>query len=377
MDNYYLQVVKSSEKPKWPRPEEELEISSQNLGGGYTQYWAYEEGVGRDNLSPAELLANEHSTNKPAILIDATDERNPDTRKEHYLTLVVTKDGHAWGKTESSLANLEDNVNTLLDFAKEHFNINVEHFMTTSNVPEEVEKKLDEIENQNDSEEDWKEGNGKEVSPVPERYGASTGKEVGFSDSDDPWQGIKKVGSNKPSGLPVNPSFPKGSIGVGTFKPSDKGSSKFWMLIPVVVILLVFGGTLLFKGQGLSRIKSLNLGGVFSSPTPTPAPLPTPTPTPTPEVKREEVKVRVLNGTTKAGAAATLKEQLVKKGWDVIKTGNAKNQKLEQTTVSVKKDLKQVLETMVEDLKEDFEATTGADLDEKDTVDVEVAIGKK
>lgn len=366
MNNYYLQVVKSGEKPKWPRPEEELEINSQNLEGGYTQYWAYEDGVGSDNLPPAELLANDHPADKPAILIDASHEKNPDSSKEHYLTLVVVKNGHAWGKTESSLTNLEDNVNTLLDFAKEHFNINIKYFMTTSNVPEEVEKKLDEIENQNDSER-------------PREVQESDVFEAPSDSEPDPWREIKKVGSSKPGGLPINPSFPKGSIGVGTFKPSDKGSSKFWMLIPVVIILLVFGGTVFLKDKALNKIKGVStLANVFSSPTPTPVlPTPTPTPTQTPEVKREEYKVRVLNGTTKSGAAKTLKEDLEGKGWEVIKVGNAKNQKLEQTTVSVKEGLQQALQTMVEDLKADFQATSGAELDSEDTADVEVVIGRK
>lgn len=350
MDNYYLQVVRGDDKPKWPRPEEELEVNSQDLGGGYIQYWAYEKGQGEGKLPPAEILAQEHKADKPAILIDAG-ENGIDSSKEHYLTLVVVKSGHAWGKTESSLANLEDNLTTLLDFVKEHFNINIEHFMTTGSVPEEVDKKLDEIETQEDQK--------LEVRSEPPEASLAGGGKL----ESNPWDEIKKVGGV--------------SIGVGIAKPSgrDKGPAKVWMLLPLVVILVIFGSTIYLKDQALGKVKSLN---IFSSPTPTPLPpTPTPSPTPTPEVKREEFKVRVLNGTTKSGAAASLKEQLVNLGWDVIKTGNAKNQKMEQTTVSGKKDLGVAFQVMMEDLKGDFEATAGAELNDKDQADLEVVIGKK
>lgn len=381
---YYLQVVKEGDKPSWPRPEEELVIKSQSLGEGYVQFWAYEKDQqskfenqeGNLQVSPVETLAQENQTPKPAILI--TKGRAEGSDSEGYLELILVKNGHAWGKTESSLENLEDNITAMIDFAKNKFNMKVEYFMTTGDIPNEVERKLDNLEEMEEVKEKLNE------SAEPGDPEAKTFTPSSPFPELDPWNKVKKVGLRGQGNTLLNSPQPKGGIGVGIANFSNQGSSKFWFLVPIIVIFLIFVGTVFFKDQTfgkLSSLKTLSLGGIFGeaepTPTPTPAVTPTPTPTPTPTVKREEYKVRVLNGTTKSGAAAALRDQLKEKGWEVTKIGNAKNQATEQTTVSVKEGLKDVLEVMILDLARDFEATSGSVLGDKDTVDVEVVIGRK
>src|SRR3990172_8006839 len=128
---YYLQVVKTGEAPAWPRPEEELIVGQQDISDGYTQHWAYpkESGKSAQDLPEAEGLADKISADRPVLLIDQPGLSNGDG--EGFLDLIVVKDGHAWGRTQSSMQNLEDNIAASLDFAKRKFNINIEHFMST------------------------------------------------------------------------------------------------------------------------------------------------------------------------------------------------------------------------------------------------------
>lgn len=69
-----------------------------------------------------------------------------------------------------------------------------------------------------------------------------------------------------------------------------------------------------------------------ASPTPTPTPTPSATPASTPAVP-VTVTLRVLNGTTKSGAAATGASALEKAGFTVRTTGNATSRSYGKTTI--------------------------------------------
>lgn len=73
-------------------------------------------------------------------------------------------------------------------------------------------------------------------------------------------------------------------------------------------------------------------------PTPTPVetatPTPTPTSTPTPKtISKSEITLRVLNGTTKRGAASTARSILTKNGFTVREIGNANHQTYNSTVI--------------------------------------------
>lgn len=363
---YYLQVLKDGIAPKWPRPEEDLEIGAQKLSGGYTQHWAYLKKTNDSSaLPPAEKIAQDYHSEKPAILIDQP-QRGASDQKENFLELILVKDGHAWSKTESSLENLDDNLFDILDFAKNQFNMDVEHFMTTSNVSEEVEKKMDQVEKEE---------------PQPEAGQPLAEENViihpSMADKNDGRYFIKKNPEqnqpifNKPLGESVarNEGF---FFKFGAF------------LIPAIIIALIFAGTLLFKDQIFTKFKDVKeqgVSGIFSfvTPTLTPSPSPAgePTPTPTPSFSKSDIQIRILNGTTVTGAAKTLAEKLTSAGWTILTTGNNKNQAIAQTIVSGKAEKDDVIFAMIKDLQEEFEATVGTTLKDTDKADIEVVIGKK
>lgn len=369
---YYLQVVKDGGPPQWPRPEEELVVGSQPLEDGYTQYWAYlkESGKEADELPHAEVIALENKAEKQAILIDQYGPAGG-------LELVLVRDGHAWGKEQSSLDNLEDNISSLLDFSVEKFNMGIEHFMTTTRVSKEVEDKLDELEEagevtkgSEDSLQSTADSEQPVVSGQQEAESSPKVEEDNLEDTAMPHEKIRPMGIGSSSSQTM---YRGGATGVGSFAGhnNSSGSSKAW-LIPVVLILALFGGALFFKDTIIGSLKG--------TPAPTPTPvtaLPTATPTPTPALDRSQYKVRVLNGTTKTGAAGTLAEGLEAKGWGILSKGNAKDTATAQTTVRVKEGSEAVAETLISDLAPDLEASTGANLTASDKADAEVVIGKK
>jgi len=83
--------------------------------------------------------------------------------------------------------------------------------------------------------------------------------------------------------------------------------------------------------------------------TPTLAP---PTPTPTPNFKKEDVKIKILNGSGVKGKATEIKDILRKKGYVEILADNADNFDYVTTEIQVKSDKKQLGDMVKDDLKD-------------------------
>ncbi len=101
--------------------------------------------------------------------------------------------------------------------------------------------------------------------------------------------------------------------------------------------------------------------------TPTVAP---PPPTPTPNFKKEEVKIKILNGSGVKGKATEIKEILRKKGYVEILTDNADNFDYTVTEIQVKNDKKQLGEMMKNDLKDYISSPKITVLDDKEASDL-------
>lgn len=347
--DYYLQVVSEDEKPQWPATSEELVVGNQPLDGGFIQYWAYPRSSDKDaeELPKAEELAQKNPTSIPAVLVD----ERPTSHSP--VVMILTKDGHAWAKTESDLSNLEENINSIVDFAKQKFGFKVEHFMTTSRVSKEVENRLDSVEDQEPS----GESEAEVKTPQTQTVSPNSGKiDKGSTDS--------------------NYQFPTS----GVYMQDQESSNKLTFILIILVLLALIGGAVYFRQKIFNK---LGLSGIGSSrtevtPTPTVALSPTETPTPTPpQVDRSSIKVKVLNGTTQAGLAASLSDKLKSKGWNVSSTGNASTSDYAQTEVHTKADQTDAGKLMVSDLSSDYQASASADLLKSSNVDIEVIIGKR
>ena len=95
-----------------------------------------------------------------------------------------------------------------------------------------------------------------------------------------------------------------------------------------------------------------------------------PTPTPTPNFKKEEVKIKILNGSGVKGKATEIKEILRKKGYVEILTDNADNFDYKITEIQVKKDKPQLGEMMKNDLKDYVTSLKFTELDDKEASDL-------
>ncbi len=111
------------------------------------------------------------------------------------------------------------------------------------------------------------------------------------------------------------------------------------------------------------------------TPTPSPSPVP-PTPTPTVVVKREEVNVKVLNGTGVAGQAGGLKAALLKAGYVGVVTDNADKYDYTQSVLQIKSGKEYLESTILEDIKDFITGPKVETLDSAETADVVVIIGK-
>lgn len=148
-----------------------------------------------------------------------------------------------------------------------------------------------------------------------------------------------------------------------------KGTSKLHIFILVLLGLAIIGGTVYLLRTQFSQ-----------EPTPTPIPeavVVTPTPEPTPPIERSKIKVRILNGTTKTGLAASVSAKLKGLGYQSEKVGNATNSAFERTVVRVKSGTAGLLDQLIKDLTPDFDATTSTELKDQDQADAEVILGTK
>ncbi len=148
------------------------------------------------------------------------------------------------------------------------------------------------------------------------------------------------------------------------------------ILLFVVIFLVTFGVFYLIANNR-------NGGGITlpfaTAPTATPTLEPTeppPTPTPTVQVKKEEVSIKVLNGTGVAGQASGVKTLLEGKGYTDVTTGNASKYDYEQSEVQVNPDKMYLKDIILGDVKDLLTSPKVTDLPAEETVDVIIIIGK-
>ena len=155
----------------------------------------------------------------------------------------------------------------------------------------------------------------------------------------------------------------------------DSKVSGFWVFALAIFIIasLIGGGALIFKaGVEKGKLESQSTPQALSSPTAEPST------SPTSEIKREDVKLQVLNGTGQAGVAASAKEYLEGLGYKDVAVGNASASDFTETEISIKDDKKGFSETLKTDLAKEYEvAATAKTLSSGSDFDAVITIGSK
>lgn len=336
-EQYYLQTVKVGEQPEWPRPKEDLDVFSQPLENGLIQYWAYPKNLSKsaDDLPHAEELAQKNQSENASIVIDQIcDHLTPGS----CLELVLIKNGHALAKTESNLDNLEANISSLLDLGRQNFGVKAEHFMSTSNVAPEVEKRLDDLE---------------EAEEKPAKEYNMGQNNTAMEENQTPL-----YFNERPAVV------------------SENKRSKWVVLIPILILIIIFGSAVYFRGSLLSKV--MNKINPPKQEIAVVTPSPTPTPTPTPSVERSGFTVRVLNGTPTTGAAGVLADKLKALGWKIDKTGNATSSAILESFVRVKPGVSDdAVKILLLDITDYQGSSSSSSLKSTDKADLEFVIGKK
>jgi len=169
-------------------------------------------------------------------------------------------------------------------------------------------------------------------------------------------KGIKKARSKSFSLPSINLSLPKKEI-----------------FIFLGAFLLSFGLFFLISQS------NINLGSFMSKnepKQPVVAPSQAPSPTPTPSVSRDQVKIKVLNGSGTVGKATDVKDLLKNKGYSDILTGNADSFDFTTTELQVKKSKADAAILIKTDLASYVTTFKESTLDEKEAADAVITIGK-
>lgn len=155
-----------------------------------------------------------------------------------------------------------------------------------------------------------------------------------------------------------------------------KNAKWLWLLIALIIVgALVFAFT-----RGIGPFGQFK-GNQAVSESPAPESVvasPSPEATSAADVDRSTIKIRVLNGSGKAGAASAAKDFLEGKGYVVTTIGNAATTDFEQTVVKLKESVMNIKNVLVADLSDKYSVTvSGSALEASDSADVEVTLGAK
>jgi hypothetical protein len=157
----------------------------------------------------------------------------------------------------------------------------------------------------------------------------------------------------------------------------EKNAKWLWFLI----VLIIIGALVFAFFRGIGPFAQFRLGSEEEA-SPTPVEFvqesPTPEASTAAEIDKSQAKIRVLNGTGKAGTASSVKDLLEGKGYKVAEIGNADNFDFEQTIVRFKESFKNFQEVLFSDLSDKYSVKVSSDdLTATDSADIEVIIGSK
>ncbi len=168
-------------------------------------------------------------------------------------------------------------------------------------------------------------------------------------------------------------------VGTPIYQQSQEKNAKWlWLLIFLIVI-----GALVFayvKGFGpFSALKQQ-----FSKAEPSPStsssffPSSSPEASSAAELTKSEPKIRVLNGSGKAGAASSMQDVLEENGYKVDSVGNAPDYDFATTVVRFKESFKKYKDLLFEDLSGDYSVSEGdSNITATDSADIEIIVGSK
>ncbi len=168
---------------------------------------------------------------------------------------------------------------------------------------------------------------------------------------------------------PLRPKGSKPSFSVPKIPIFRKEVGIFFLAFAVSFLAFIGLSRFNFAGIQLPQIDTKSLTSLGK---PSPTTKPTTAPSPTPTVKREEIKIKVLNGSGTAGKATEVRDLLREAGYQEILTGNADTFDFTQTIIQTKKSTNSYANIVAKDIADSADnpkiETTLADDDASDVV---------
>ncbi|AKM82883.1 hypothetical protein A2422_02835 [Candidatus Woesebacteria bacterium RIFOXYC1_FULL_31_51] len=150
-----------------------------------------------------------------------------------------------------------------------------------------------------------------------------------------------------------------------------------WIIIPTALLVGALVGGLITYFSGVSKLNKEN-----STPTPissgTSITEPSPTASSAGTLKRDTLKIQVLNGSGVSGAAGKAKTYLEGLGYKNVDTGNASASDFTETEISIKDAKKEFINLLTTDLSKNYQvAKETKTLVVTSSFDVVITLGKK
>ena len=157
----------------------------------------------------------------------------------------------------------------------------------------------------------------------------------------------------------------------------EEKSNYLWIIIPTALLVGALVGGLITYFSGISRLSETDQE-IAPSATVAPSAEPTPTASPSSSLKREEIKLQVLNGSGISGFAGKAKTYLEELGYKDVMTGNAATSDFTNTIISVKDSKKEFLETIKTDLAKNYKVAEKTEtLSASSKYDFVITLGSK
>lgn len=132
-----------------------------------------------------------------------------------------------------------------------------------------------------------------------------------------------------------------------------------WIIIPTALLIGALVGGLITYFSGISKLNT------DVTPTPVASKQPvveaTPSASPSTTIKREDIKLQVLNGSGVSGLAGKAKTYLEGLGYKDVAVGNASVSNLVETTIAVKDSKKELLDIVSADLSKNYKVAKTID----------------
>jgi len=173
-------------------------------------------------------------------------------------------------------------------------------------------------------------------------------------------------------------SLPPSSLSLES-PPVNQSKKYLWIILIIVAVALIgaVGYWSMSRKKSSSSPVSTTVPIASAAPKATAVPTTSPSPSSTTSLKRSEITLEILNGTTISGLAGKTKTEFETLGYTVESVGNAVAP-VTESELYIKRDLEPSLSLLLQDVKDKFGITKVTDyLDSSESVSARLIVGKK